>query len=190
MGDNQSDSFAILKIEQLPHIDKNKEKEKNKNKNFKELDELEQIIDKTYQDLQKMLKQIRELKNKIPRLKNIQQKLINKQDKKDKKKKLSGFYGIETISEDLAEIINVPQNTQLNRVQLVSKLMKTMKDKKLYYEGNKQVFRADDKIKKILNLPNDVNQQTDPRHPNSLSIYTIHGYVSIYLKNQKSKIKN
>lgn len=179
MGDNQTDSFVILKKEPPQQMDK------EKNKDFKELEEFEQIIDKTYQDLQKMLKQVRDLKNKIPRLKNIQQKLINKQDKKDKKKKLSGFYGVQTISGDLAELINVPPNTPINRVQLVSKLIKIMKDKKLYYEENKQVFRADDKIKKVLNLPDDVNQQTDPRHPNSLSIYTIHSYVAVCLKNQK-----
>ena len=169
-------------------FDKNIILQKDPDPREKELEDFEQTVDETYHDLQKMIKQLRQIKNKIPKLKNSYRKLHNKLGKKDKNKKLSGFYGTQKIPSKMAVLIGVDPGTEMNRVQLVSKLIKVLKEKGLYYEENKQVFRADDQIKKLLKLPDDVNQQTDPRHPNSLSIYTIHSYVANCFKKKKKKI--
>jgi chromatin remodeling complex protein RSC6 len=109
-------------------------------------------------------------------------KYASKHRKKRKKKTKSGVTIPIKIPNDLADFINVEHNSEMTRCELQKILCKTLKDKKLQYEKDKRILRADDELKKIFNLPESVNQVTDAKDKNGFTIFTLQKYISKKLK--------
>lgn len=139
------------------------------------ISEYEQLVDELHQEAKTIIKQLQRLKNRLPKLKAMYKK-VNRKNKKPKK--LSGFYNKTLVPSSLVGLLGYEFGAVRDRVKVVSDLTRMIQSKGLYYENNKQVYRADKAIMEALNLSESVNQQTDPRHPEALSIYTIHKLVA------------
>lgn len=152
----------------------------------RDLEAFEALIDDMYSESQQIITRLRWLKNNIPRVKSMYRKLHNNIEKGGDKKK-TGLFGEEVIPDDLAEWLGEEQGTKKTRVQVVSQIIKTLKENDRYYTSDKRVLRADDELIKILKLPKSVNKQTDPKHPQSLSIYTVHKFLAERYRQNKNE---
>ena len=156
----------------------------------KELEEFEKMVDDIYDDLVFHIKKIRVIKNKIPKIKTMYRKIYNKTKitknvKKEKSKTLAGFHRQEPVPKDIADFLGIEYGTSMNRVAVCSLITQELKKRKLVYAENGQVYRADKEIKNLFDLPDNVNDQINPRHPDSLSIFTIHSYIAVCYKREK-----
>ena len=156
------------------------------NSSSKDLDLFEKEIDELFSESQTIITRLRKLKNRIPKLKTMYKKL-HKKIENTGTKKMTGIFKDKKLPDELASLLEIEKGTMMNNVEITSAVIKYLKKEKLYYNKNKQVYRANSKIIKIFNLSLDVNNKTDPRDKDSLSIYTINKLVAQYLKNQENK---
>lgn len=170
---------------------------KNKNKNKKDLKNIninnnlkyDDIDTLKFQDIyQTILKYdniiIKAMKEKKQYMKQLMQaykhdiKYIAKHGNKRKRDKDSGVTMPIKVPDDIADYIEVPRDTMLSRPKIHSKLYHKLKDKKLQYDKDKRVLRADDELKKIFDLPDNVNEITDAKDKNGLTIYTLQTHIA------------
>jgi len=147
--------------------------------------ELYQQIIRSDKIIAKELKERKKLMKQLYQAYSTDMKYASKHRKKRKKNTKSGVTIPLKIPNDLADFMNVEHSTEMTRCELQKILCKTLKDKKLQYEKDKRILRADDELKKIFNLPESVNQVTDAKDKNGFTIFTLQKYISKKLKESK-----
>lgn len=105
----------------------------------------QQIIKTLHNNLKILYKEV--LKERKELLKKS-----NKNNKKKKKKNsLSGFAVPTKITNELAEFLNLEENTQISRTDVTSLICKYIKDNDLQNPDNKKIILPDDRLKKLFN---------------------------------------
>ena len=133
------------------------------------------------EEVNSLQKQMRSVKNNMNKLysaykHDIKHALKNNSNKKTKKKK-TGFQILRDIPNDIADFIGVEHGTKMSRTKLSSEIQSTLKERKLYYEKDKRIYRADKEVLKLFNLSKDVNKITDAKDKKALTIFTIQKYL-------------
>lgn len=145
-----------------------------------------------------------ELKNKIDNditaLKNIKTELkkleLNYQQDltkvwKSKKKRTNsgektGFIKKKKLPKKLARLIDVEEGTEMSMPDYTSKFFeKVLKERNLFYQQNKRVFRADKELMETFNLPESVNVSTDHRDKKGFNFSTLQKYFSKAMKDEE-----
>jgi len=139
-----------------------------------------------------LTKELRDLKldfNKLTKLhSNEIKKNSHSKQKRNDNKKNTGFMEAKQVPKKLCEYLNLPLDTILNRNDVVKKLYKKIKDEGLQYEDDKRVIHPNDALRKLFNLPESVNECTDPRDEKSLSTYSIQTYTKeLYIQCTKKE---
>jgi hypothetical protein len=142
----------------------------------------------------KTCKEMRELKNDMKKLLYLYKQDIKKtlKTKAPKRKNIeaTGFNINEKIPDDIAELIEVDKGSEMPRTTLTKKIYEKLKERKLYYNKDKRIMRADDQILKIFNLDENVNQVTNVNDPNGFTFYTIQTHLAKKFKQMKNKDNN
>lgn len=137
-----------------------------------------QLCDNLINDINENAKKHKE---QIRNLKNLFKKEIKnsiKYKKKNIKKKNTGFTTNEVVPKVLCDLINVEYGTKMPRTILTKKIYQILKDRNLYYEQDKRILRADDEIKKIFDLSDQVNNSTSCDDEHSFNFYNIQTYIA------------
>ena len=109
--------------------------------------------------------------------------LLKKNSKNNKKKKkknnLSGFAVPTKITKELAEFLNLDEDTEISRTDVTSLICKYVKEKNLQNPENKKIIIPDDKLKKLFN---GYLAETD-----QLEFFNIQSYLKYhFIKESKS----
>lgn len=128
-------------------------------------------------------KQLKELKSHLKKLElsydhDIAKTLKMKPKHKRKSNDATGFIKQIALNKDLAELIGEQENTMMSMPEYTKKFFKMMKDHKLLYEGDKRIFRTNDRIKKVFNLPDNVNESINYRDKEGFNLYNLQTYIS------------
>lgn len=171
------------KVEKVDKVGEIIEEENNNSQFLKSCDLLLDKITKNYKeqrdDLRQLMKQHRqEMKN------------VKKGSKKKKSTKKTGFTKPELVPEGLAKLVGLEVGTEMPRTELTKEVYAIFKDRNLFYENDKRVLRADKEIKRVFDLPDNVNDSTDPKDENGLNFYNIQTYIAKCYKNENKKVAN
>ena len=90
----------------------------------------------------------------------------------------TGFIKQIALSKELAELIGEEEKTMMSMPEYTKEFFRMMKEQKLLYEGDGRVFRANDRIKKVFNLPENVNESTNYRDKEGFNLYNLQSYIS------------
>lgn len=129
-------------------------------------------------------KQLKEMKTHLRKLELAYDHDITKSLKMRPKNKRrnaddpTGFIKQIALSKELAELIGEEEKTMMSMPEYTKKFFKMMKEQKLLYEGDGRVFRANDRIKKVFNLPEKVNESTNYRDKEGFNLYNLQTYIS------------
>lgn len=148
------------------------------------------------QQVHSLNKELKELKRNINKFYSAYKQDIKKARKTGAKRKdsdkLSGFNGPNRIPDIMADFLGVEHGTCMSRSKLGSKFNKAFREKGLYYEKDKRIFRANDAVKKMFDVTDEINNVTDARDKTGLTIYTLQTFIAKCInldkiKNHKSK---
>jgi chromatin remodeling complex protein RSC6 len=127
-------------------------------------------------------KVLKDLKSGVKKLEVSYQHDINKAVKSKRRKsgpsKPTGFVKELELSKDLADLIGVTEGTKISMPTYTKKFYEMLKRENLFYEGDGRVLRANDKIKKVFNLPDSVNQSIDHKDKNGFNFYTLQKHIA------------
>ncbi len=112
------------------------------------------------------------------------QKVAQKTKKRDRKQ--SGFAKPMVIPPKLAKYIGHETGTVMSRTDITKEIYAQLKKRKLYYDKDERVLRADAETKKLFDLPSTVNDSVDPKDPNGFNFFNIQKYIANCYK-QKPK---
>jgi chromatin remodeling complex protein RSC6 len=93
-----------------------------------------------------------------------------KKTKSNKNKKPSGFASPAKISVELCNFMNKPSGSEVARTEVTQYLIQYIKDQKLQHKENKKVIKPDNKLKKLLDPP----QNTDVTYFNLQKLMNKH----------------
>jgi chromatin remodeling complex protein RSC6 len=131
--------------------------------------------------LDKITKSYKEQRNEIRHLIKLhkkEMKLAKKTKKHIGRREKTGFTKPSPIPDKLAEFIHVERGTEMSRTDLTKRIYYELHHRNLYYKNDKRVLRADNDIKKIFNLPENVNQSTNPNDKNGFNFYNLQTYIA------------
>lgn len=138
-----------------------------------------QLCDSLIDDINKTAKKH---KNTIRYIKKLYKKNVSTKDKTDarpkKKIKKKGFVVKERVPDKLADYLGIKQGIELPRTKVTKKFYEKLKDKNLFYEKSKRVFRVDKEICDLFGIPESVNQITDERDKNGFNFFNLQKYIS------------
>jgi hypothetical protein len=156
------------------------------NENIKEEENFIQICDNL---IIKINQTSKELKDDIRHLKKIYTREIkNNNEKKGRgyiKKKKTGFTTDEQIPDSLAILIGVDMGTMMPRTALKKKVYAVIKERGLFWDGDKRVLRADKEIMDVFNLSEDVNKCTDVTDRSGFTFFTIQKHIASCYREHK-----
>lgn len=101
-----------------------------------------------------------------------------KTTKKKRGNKKTGFTKPEVVPENLAKFVGLPKGTVMPRTELTKEVYKKIKERKLYYEEDNRVLRADKEIQKLFNLPENVNNSIDAKDKNGFNFFNLQTYIA------------
>ncbi|MBA42659.1 MAG: hypothetical protein CMF62_01445 [Magnetococcales bacterium] len=141
--------------------------------------------------MKKISRDLKDLKNDMKKMETIYNQDLKKSRKnKNQKKKVSeatGFNIDEIVPDEIAELVGIEKGTKMPRTKLTSELYKVLKERKLYYEKDKRILRADDEIKRIFDLNDEVNQVISISDPKGFTFYNIQKFLAKKYKQMKDK---
>jgi chromatin remodeling complex protein RSC6 len=141
--------------------------------------------------IDKINRSAKEQKNEIRQLKKLYKKSLKEAIKVKKKegKKKTGFTTDEIVPKDLAKLIGVEYGTKMPRTVLTSKVYNVLKERNLYYSGDKRVLRADDEIRHIFNLSKTVNESKDAKDEDGFNFFNIQKHIAKCYHHEKEMNK-
>ena len=131
--------------------------------------------------LDRINKNYREHRDEIKNLIKLHKKEIklNKKTKPEKiKREMTGFTKPTIVPDKLVKLFKLRKGCVMSRVELTKLFYKMFKEKNLYYADDKRIFRANNDIKKALNLPDRVNDSIDAHDANGFNFYNIQTYLA------------
>ena len=99
------------------------------------------------------LKQIKEDRLLIKKLENLYKKDMKQASNKKKirKNNKTGFTKINTIPQNLSDLLNIDPNTKISRIDLTKKIWNYIKiENKLYYEKDHRVLQIKNSLKYLI----------------------------------------
>lgn len=164
-----SDAFnpkIILSEEKKTSVKKNKTKKETLNKLLtkKELNlKFPSYLDEIKKELDDEIEKLKELKDKIKKIEHVYQSdmlKIYKTKKTEPRVVESGFQKKYKLPDNMCKLINKPNNTELSVPELSKYIYNELKTRNLMYKENKRIFRVDDELSRVLNIPQTVNNYT------------------------------
>jgi chromatin remodeling complex protein RSC6 len=119
-----------------------------------------------------LLKKIKKNNNKLTKI--VKKKKEKKHIKKNVKK---GICHKKNIPKKIALFFNLEEDCLMSRIEVTRKFYKYIKENNLYYKKDRRMFIADEKLKKIFNLEDNINDELDIKNKKILSVYTIQTYI-------------
>ena len=109
-----------------------------------------------FQDMQSVMKTLQSnlklvQKEVVKQQKELKKKELKKKDKSDTKKKPSGFAKPTRISSDLENFLELPENSEIARTEVTTKIIAYVKKNELQNPENKKEILPDEKLGKLLN---------------------------------------
>ena len=101
-----------------------------------------------------------------------------KRTKLDDKTKATGIFKQRELSKDLAELIGENEGTVMSMPEYTKKFFKMMKENDLLCKTDGRVFRANDKIMKVFNLPASVNESTNHKDKDGFNFCNLQTHIS------------
>jgi len=161
------------------------------NKNLKTSEVINKLeINNAFYDLcdtliEKINRNAKENKDEIRNLKKVFKKEIKNAFKHkynsnglNVEKKKTGFTTNEIVPPSLCELVNIDYGTKMPRTELTRKIYDVIKERKLYFNQDKRVLRADDQIKKIFKLSENVNESKSYNDKDGFNFYNIQKYIA------------
>lgn len=95
----------------------------------------------------------------VKRLQRQMKKLLKSQtpDSEEKPKRLNGFAKPTTISPELCEFLNLEPKTEIARTEVTKLINKYVKENNLQNQENKRIISMDDKMKKLIDVPDGID---------------------------------
>lgn len=167
IDNSEDDSPSIGKIEMEK---KNKSTESSESEFIKKCETLINELTKTYKEQRNKIKNLMKLHKS--ELKN------SKRRNKDRKKPETGFTKSEIVPDNLAKFIGIDKGTEMPRTALTKLVYNEIKNRKLYYEKDRRVLRADEELKKIFKLPDSVNMSINPKDELGFNFFNLQKYIA------------
>ena len=123
-------------------------------------------------------KQQREEIRRLIKLHRSEMKHMRKSGKSSVKKDPTGFTKEEVVPDKLAEFLSLPKGSLSSRTLLTKQVYNEIKKRKLYYQNDGRVLRADADIMKLFNLSDSVNQSTDPKDKHGFNFYNLQKHIA------------
>jgi hypothetical protein len=137
------------------------------------------VLDKITKNYKEQKSDIKEL---IKLYKNETKQL--KKNQRIKKIEKCGFTNDEQVPQSIAKFLKLDLNSKMPRTELTKLFYEELKNRKLCYEQDKRVFRADTELKKLFNLPDTVNDSIDAKDKTGLNFFNLQTYIAkCYPKN-------
>jgi SWIB-domain-containing proteins implicated in chromatin remodeling len=144
-------------------------------------------IEKLNDEVSKQTAALKDLKNGIKRLELSYDHDMNKAIKVKRKKaglvKPTGFVKAKRLPKSLAELIGVQEGTEMSMPTYTRRFYEMLKEKQLFYNEDKRILRADDKMKEVFGLDDKVNESVDHKDTNGLNFYTLQKHIARVIKN-------
>jgi hypothetical protein len=146
-------------------VDKKKKKKDEIIENIKENDlKTMNFINELKLSLDKQIEELKELKDKIKKVEQLYESDLVKAYKSKKTKRESVEYGIQKkkpIPDNLASMLKLEKSTELSLPQLSKYIYGELKNRNLMYPQNKRIFRVDEELSRVLEIPLSVNKYTE-----------------------------
>lgn len=163
-------------------VDK-KSKEVEKLKTTESTDQLR--FDEDYAELYEQVKLLKEgLQTVIKTLKKLESSHNHdiKKTKKSKQKrngphKPTGFAKPQKVPEKLAKFIKVTPGSELTGPALTSKVWDQLKQRELFYEKDKRVFRTNKEVSDLFGVNKSVNSSTDHKDKEGFNFCNLQSYI-------------
>jgi chromatin remodeling complex protein RSC6 len=97
-----------------------------------------------------------------------------------------GFMAEVKLPNDLADLIKVERGTKMSRTEYTSKLYDELKIRNLACENNKRIFRADEEMKRVFHLSEEVNNSLSDKDKNGFNYKTIQTHLANAFKQTDS----
>jgi len=165
-----------------------------KNSNVKET-KFNIILTELNDHIEILNKEFRIIKAYIPKLisaYNHDMKTASKQvNKTTTKRKETGFLKKKKVPQKIQDYIGQGDLGKLTRNEVSSLIQKKLKNSENIYHPDKRVLRADDELIILFDLPENVNECTDPKDKiNGLNLYNIHSKIATVYKKDEELIKS
>lgn len=131
--------------------------------------------------LERLNRNYREHRDEVKRLMKLHRqevRSLTKNARKRRHNKKTGFTNPEVVPEQLATLVGVQVGATMPRTELTGRIYRLLDERGLRYEKDRRVFRADNEIMKIFNLPESVNQVTDPKDKSGFNFYNLQSYMA------------
>ena len=151
------------------------------------LTDLTKRIDSVYKEI----KSIKTDMNKLEAAYNHDIKKISKhKDKIVKKRKETGFMRKKKVPKKIQDYLDEGELDKLSRNEVSKKIHDKIKSLGLVYDKDRRVLRADDDLKKLFNLPDNINESTDPKDKeNGFNLYNLQSHIAkIYKEDEIIKV--
>ena len=130
-------------------------------------------------------------RDEIKKIKKLYHQDIKSAKKYRNKKgsdRTSGITGEQQVPSGIAKLLNLKEGSVMSRVELTKKIYNLLDERGLRYENDKRVLRADEEIKKVFNLPDDVNNSITATDKNGFNFYNFQTYLAkCYSQSQNVK---
>lgn len=128
-----------------------------------------------------MQKQIKVFKSCIKELRqSYQQDIIKLRKMKRHKENTSntGFNKKLKLPDEFCSLIHVEKNTYMTMPEFTKCIFTILKERNLYYNDDKRIFRTDEELSKIFEIDISVNDSTQYPDKNGFNIRTIQKYIT------------
>lgn len=129
------------------------------------------------QEFHEKMKPLRELETKLKAIeKQYNQDMMTIYKSKNKRsgdKKKTGFVLKVLLPEGMAKLIGEKVGVKMSLPEYTKRFYQVLDQRNLRYQENKKVFRADDEIMNVFNLPQTVNTSTDANDKNGFNFITL-----------------
>lgn len=135
--------------------------------------------------LEKIKSDYQKNRSDLDKLYKLHLKQVRNADKiRRKKRGKTGFTKPAAVPDNLAKFLKIPIGTVLSRTEITKQIYSELRKRKLYYEKDERVLRADEEIKILFNLPESVNTSTNPKDKTGFNFYNLQKYIAVCYKNK------
>jgi len=137
---------------------------------------------------------LKQLRAELKKLETNYQQDIMKVWKSKKKRATNGdktgFIKNKKLPLKLAQLIGVPEGTEMSMPKYTSKFYEQVLNKKnLLYKNDRRVFRANKELMDLFGLPESVNESTNYKDENGFNFSTLQKYFSKIMKEDEENNK-
>lgn len=124
-----------------------------------------------------LTKELRSLETTVKALEkayNQDLQLVHKsKNKRNGERKKTGFVLRILLPDGMAKLIGEKKGTYMSLPEYTKRFYQVLDERNLRYAENKKVFRADDEMMRVFNLPKSVNNSTNPSDKDGFNFHTL-----------------